>query len=239
MAALGALGALPLDERLIARETARIHGTNILQVKNSKAGCTTLSQIMYFSRAGKFSDQRIHRRNPVLDQGPRFAVSNLALAKSADRFLFTSTRHPETRAVSGFRDVVRDAGNPVSGLHRRALIGFGYDPSGPEARNFDVFLDYVEASMRQSRWLTDRHWREQVVNTSWARLRYDLVIRLESFSEQLPDLLARLEMPRSAWDAVLSSRFNRSSPAKADITAAQKRRIRQIYAADFDAFSYD
>lgn len=231
------LQKLPRSEQVIVYHTVSTGTPPVVLVKNSKAGCTTLAQVMYYSQTGTFYEGRIHEEWQVLAQGEMNWPRPRAHIRASNRFLMTSVRDPRNRAYSAFRDFLLDKKNPSTDRHMDALKAFGLDLDKGEDYNFDVFLDYVEASIERDRYLTDRHWREQVVNTSFDSLSYDLVLRVERFAEDLPKMLEALRIPADQHQMIREAKFNKSA-AKVELGAHHARRIESIYADDMEAFGY-
>ena len=232
------LSKLTERERFVAPHIVSIEAPSVVLVKNSKAGCTTLAQIMYYSKTGRFLDQAIHIEKNVLTQGIMSSRKNMARVRGDNRFLFTSVRHPETRAVSAFRNLILEAKNAAGKRHIAAIRDFGFDPMESDEFNFDVFLEYVDQSLQMDRYRTDRHWREQVNNTGIDLFEYDFVSRLENISQDLDVLLEKLRVPRAGRAEILDARFNRSSQKASEITPGQRRYIEDIYKNDFETFGY-
>ena len=107
-----------------------------------------------------------------------------------------------------------------------------------EEYNFDVFLDYVDRSLQLDRHKTDRHWREQWISIGREIFEYDLVCRLENLSDDLAVILENLRIPKASWDTIMDARVNRSSRGNTVGTPQQRRRIQQMYKADYEAFGY-
>jgi hypothetical protein len=231
------LTKLPMSEQVMVYHIVSVGTPPVVLVKNSKAGCTTLAQVLYFSKTGTFYDGRIHEEGKILTQGQMAWARARADVAAPDRFLVTSVRNPHDRAYSAFRDFLLDKKNPSTNRHMDGLVAFGLDHNKDEDYNFDVFLDYVEASIAKDRYLTDRHWREQVVNTSFDSLDYDLVLRVERFAQDLTLMLDALKIPAAQHQMILEAKFNKSA-AQIEFGAHHHHRIESIYAADMDAFEY-
>ncbi|MBV1903572.1 MAG: sulfotransferase family protein [Marinosulfonomonas sp.] len=232
------LSKLSARDLAVAPRLVSLQGSSVVLVKNSKAGCTTLAQIMYFSKTGRFLEQQIHKDTQVLIQGRMNALANLDRVRNGNGFIITSVRHPETRTYSAFRNLILDGTNRSGHKHAKAIRKFGFDPTKPEEFNFDVFLDYVDRSLQLDRYKTDRHWREQCINTAIDRIDYDLISRLESLSDDLPRILDILRIPKTDWNKIKDARFNRSPRSDNIGTPRQRLRIQRLYKADYEAFGY-
>lgn len=224
--------------RYVYVQMATAPGVPLILLKNPKAGCTSLAQILHYLSCGRFHDGDIHREHEVLNQGQYAWQTNAAQIGQPGRMLFTFVRHPEARAYSAFRNFFVDRKNSWAGAHIPSLESFGYSADRDESYNFNAFLDYVEASLKLDPLLTDRHWRTQLRNTGADLLDYALIGKVEEFQADLARLLDRLGLDAGRRSAVLESRFNRSSASRAQVDPGQRRRIEALYAEDYEAFGY-
>lgn len=229
---------LPPQQAAVAGHITVVTDPTVILVKNSKAGCTTLAQLMYRVRTGRFFEGFIHAEDKVLRQGLYWAGENVERVLARDGFVFTFVRHPEARLLSSYRDLVVEATNPSAGMHASALRSFGHDPGRGDGYNLDRFLDYVAASIEADPLRTDRHWRTQRVNVNFGEFRYDLIGRVETMQIDLDAVLDAMRVPGAERAEIVGQRFNTTAAAKAELSPEQRRRIAEIYAGDFEAFGY-
>lgn len=161
------------------------------------------------------------------------AIDNPATIK------FSITRNPEARLLSAYSNIFVDATNRVSRKHLRHIGKRGYRQGGDLTRNFDIFLDYVEEAHAQDINFCDGHWRPQYLCIGHGLIEHDFIGKMENYD---PDLRRAFEMagypdPLAAQET--KKKFNASSRKEFGLTPGQKKRIRQIYAKDFELFGYE
>lgn len=212
----------------------------LVYIKNSKAGCTSVTRLLHlYSKGEEFAaSDGLHLFHDGFRQGICHWKENYALMRSGKAFVFSSIRHPQTRVVSAFTNFFVDMKNKSTPKHLPAMRRFGFSESNSTAQNFDVFLDYIEASFAANEVLTDWHWRKQVHNLAWGQIEYDYLARLENLNRDLAEIkkLAGLDDPHDAFHR--PARSNQSSAAKFQPDAAQAARIFTLYRDDFEALGY-
>lgn len=125
----------------------------------------------------------------------------------------------------------------------RSETGFrrlGYDPNGSPDRNFDLFLEYLAQTFALDPARANPHWRPQTLNIAHGEIDYAVVGRVERMRADLRALGERLGHRFPDLDAVTGPHFNhaRKTDELLAATASQRARVRQLFAADYDAFSY-
>lgn len=222
----------------VALHLAMLRGRNILFLKNSKAGCTTIAQTLYFLGSGRWYDGFIHTEQDVLQQARQLWMAQPDILDQPDLFRFTFVRHPTDRILSAFKDFILVQRNLGLNNHKPFLADAGVVLGDASAQNFDRFLDYVDLSLSQFPFQSDRHWRLQTINTGLDFMRYDFIGRTENMRSDLSVVLDQMGVSTEARDKIFSARFNKSSSTSIELSQKQRRRIETLYAPDFEAFSY-
>ena len=207
-------------------------------VRNLKCACTSIAQLLHYYGTGRFYPRSIHRAQSGILAARYHWPEVERTWQAGDAFTFTFTRHPEARAYSAFTNFFVDARNIARSNHWGPMQDHGFDPARDASYNFDVFLDYVAHTMDISPLRTSAHWRPQVLNVGHGRIAYDFIGKVETLTADLQTLFARAGRPDFPPAEVLEARFNRSAAVRPDLTAAQRARIRDLFAADYEAFGY-
>ena len=137
-------------------------------VKNSKAGCTTVANVIYHYSKGKFLSGIIHRERKNFRQGIEHFRENLIALNNPNCMKFTFVRHPESRVLSAFKDFFVERKNPAAAIHIAEMKHFGFDIDNQVVKNFEIFLDYLGANFEIDLQLTDQHFRLQTLNIGLA-----------------------------------------------------------------------
>jgi Sulfotransferase family len=232
------LARLPEVQRAALLHTLTTKDRRIVFVKNSKAGCTAIANLIYQSGMGRHAAGTIHHDGEYLLQGRKAWRENRAALLGGKSFCFSFVRHPVSRAVSGFLDFFIDQRNPEAPPHIAAIKSFGFDRKDDMSHRFDVFLDYVAASMEVSPVRTDRHWRQQVLNLGQPDFRLHFVGRLESMRADLQKVNELAKIDLAPAESLSQDHRNRSGKSDFQPTYDQIRRIEALYATDFEAFGY-
>ena len=210
-------------------------------VRNSKCGCTTVSQLIHAYVFGRFFEGNIHLCDDIPHGLENWRLHMEALA-NPDTTRFTIVRHPLDRVRSAFFNFFIDQKNISREQHMGNMAALGLDLEDPLDRNFDRFLDYIEMSFEQSRLYTDRHWRPQVDNIAYGEIDYDFIGKLEFLERDIRQVFERAGAVDVVDRFLTGANFNRSSNRGGDEfepSPRQLRRIQDFYAEDFDAFGYD
>ena len=233
------LTKFPVALRLIANEVLVFPEHKLLLVKNSKAGCTSASNMLYQCFFGEKFDGDIHRTDIGLIQGRNHLRAIRTALSDPDVFKITTVRHPVTRAVSGFTDFFIDQKNQRTSAHLKSIKHFGFDDAKSDDDNFNSYLDMLEYSFSLDPLRIDRHFRLQTVNTAIAAIKFNSICRVENLG---PDLVKALMSSGVAPDAVkgLDSDVRNASRAKGFVpNTDQLRKIEILYRIDLEAFGYD
>lgn len=226
--------------QVISPHTIHTRDGKLAYVKNSKAGCTTVAEALYFYERGQQSAGKIHREADVLLQGHNHVRAGLSALRSPEVYKFTFVRNPINRSISAFTNFVLQGNNPSAHKVQPYLRTFGLEKAGTDSKKFDVFLDYVEASFEISEMYTDPHFRLQTLNIGFPIIRYNRIARLEEYQKEFAKLLKEAGAWRDEILPVLQNKKNSSSKGhRFEPTSAQVERVRRIYDDDFHAFGYD
>ncbi len=233
---LDALEKEPPSLRDALRELVLSHDYRFLYLRNQKCASTLTVQLLYaWGAGGETYPGDIHRANSVIIPARYRWLDIKPIHEAHMSYLFTFVRNPEARLISAFRDLFLEATDIDGRLHYKAMKAHGYDPDRDAGYNFDVFLDYVAHSLELDRHATDRHWRMQVDNIGWREIDYDFIGRVENFAADI----AQVFQAGGAGDFPPPGLIAPSGTEPAlDITPGQRARIRQLYAADYEAFGY-
>jgi sulfotransferase famil protein len=209
----------------------------LLFLKNSKAGCTSVSQLLVNYSTGSFSADVHEHREGVFQHLYKFTDFRAGF-DSPDTFCFSMTRNPLERFLSGFFDFFVDGSNHSAPKYLPAIKDRGYVVGGDIQRNLSVFVDFVEEAVSESRLECDQHWREQHVSIGYGKLPYDYIAKLENYdrdirhvfeSAGLGDFLCGIDWKRA---------HNKSSRSDLTVPAKMVSRIEQVYALDYELFGY-
>lgn len=236
---LRALAHEPTHLRTIYRNFILSYDKKLLFLRNQKCACTQVTQLLFsYGNEGQVYSGNVHRAN----SGIYPARYNWELIKpifeEQSAFTFTFVRHPVERAVSAFRNFFIDEKNIARHKHLPYMKGFGLSRENSHARNFDVFLDYVEATLQVDRLRCDTHWRLQVDNIGFKDLSFDLIGRVETFDTDVAKVFEAIGRVSFLKPEMLKRRHNKSHEGTFQPSRAQRHRIAGIYAADFEAFGY-
>lgn len=206
-------------------------------LKNSKAGCTTIAQLLHVHAFGDAYDGNIHT-HPELATGIRHWRTHLDAIENPKTVKFTFTRHPADRLRSAFFNFFVDCENEQRHAHWDNMVAMGFAVDGDIGYNFDVFLDYVALNFAETERHCDQHWRGQWISMGSGQIDYDFIGKLENFQADIAQVFARAGLPARSGRG---RSYNRSSNAARDdlrLTQAQIAKIRTLYAVDYEAFGY-
>lgn len=207
-----------------------------LYVAVPKTGCTTVKTIVA-AAVGMLDGEALKGRtrggihDAWRDREANWSrlpeAERQALLTSAATFRFTSVRNPFERLVSCYLNKIVDRGG-------------GYNLGGRmKDLGVDSLLSFLEVVARQPPLSRDVHCRAMTDLTFAGAIRYDDIVRYETFEKDLRRIMARLNM----------TDFNIPRPAGRNRTDAGSRLhellgpresdlIREIYRRDFEAFGY-
>ena len=157
----------------------------------------------------------------------------------------TTVRHPMTRAISAFRYLCKADAARVSRflkerLRMNARVGFDWTRHPHTVDGFVRYLEFVRLELADDETMPlDSHLRPQVSNVRPDILRPHVVGRTEDLPAFFTAIAERLDRPLPA-ELDLAPR-NTTRPAGEDLAAdpAACALVRDIFAADFEAFGYD
>lgn len=222
----------------------------ILLVKNPKAACSTAAQLLLHYDQGSFEDTAKIHRTKQLRQGMDFASHHLAALIDPKSFKFTIVRDPLSRTTSAFAmfflnvgsDVfASDGGEEKARRRETGIWALGYDPSGSPSRNFDIFLDYIECCFAIDMAHVNTHWKPQVFTTAHGHIRYDHVGKVETLRRDLETIQEKIGHSFPGMDKPEGPQFNRSRvdvKTLLQVTPEQRRKVRDLFSADYEAFGY-
>lgn len=203
-----------------------------IYVQNAKAGCTTILLWLHRVRTGDYtaSPARLHRDHalPRVEDLGWDAVTGML---SGDAFRFSFVRDPIRRVESAYLDKIlrhrRFRGRP------RLLRVLGL----PEDPDQDVTLDqFVDALEMQEPIQMDQHWRPQHLNLMHGLVDYDLIGRLETFDADIARIREATGIPEAPIEA--RNPTTRSEGSMFDSRPDLLRRVRDVYARDFELYGY-
>ncbi len=225
----------PIWRTVIAHSISTRDGT-LTYIKNSKAACTTVAQLIYREGFREPFDGDIHHAplgylSPGLDW--REMLNRFEKGPS-----FSIVRNPEARAVSGFFDFFVRARNPGAEKHRKYAEAFGLYSGSDLSTRFDSFLDYVSVSLERSPLETDRHFRPQHINLGHGHFTLTHVGKVESPTEDL-ERIGRDTGVRLVWERMETvARTNSTKSDTFAVSPAQRKRIQKLFASDYELYGY-
>ena len=233
-----AFANLPLARRRAYEHTLLTDDGAFLFVKNSKAGCSSIAQILYRYSKGAFAEGKIHNQRSDFRQGRHYWRDYEQARTGGKALLFTFVRHPEKRAVSAYSNIFAEKANHVTKHHLAPLVSRGFDDAKPFGTNFSIFLDYVEESLALDPEFTDKHFRPQTSVIAMDAFDYGFIGRMENYVADLKQAFAMAGQDGYLTEDVLGHRFNPSGSAREQLDAGLRRRLETIYAGDYEAFGY-
>jgi hypothetical protein len=203
----------------------------LLYIKNPKAGCSTILVWLDRLHTGEhdFAPGNVHveHRLPRPREIGWPAVSAM-LGGAAYRFSFV--RDPLRRFESAYRDKVASPGRWR--LEVQEVLGMPADPAAEVS--FDQFLAAAEL---QEPVAMNPHWRPQHINLMHPVVKYDHVGRLETFDADLARIREEAGLPDVPHQVRNASRRS-GGDSVYDGRPDWVRRVRQIYASDFEIYGY-
>ncbi len=198
--------------------------SNLIYVTNQRSGCSSL----------KIAMQRLHTKNPeymtdnphknsVLPSVEDIGWPRFLQMLSGEACVFTFVRNPINRFASSFAKTRQK--------NFRAEVAKVIGTSGAVDR--EITPDLFAASLENSDPVhMNPHWRPQYLNVMSDILSYSFIGRLENFQEDFQELKRRANLP----DIPLP--WWRKTQNKAELSKETIRRVRSIYAKDFELFGY-
>lgn len=224
--------------RIIASHILVTDNHRLAFVKNAKAGCTTISHILYFYAHDKIFDGRIHDDAAGLIQGADFSVEAIRAIKNGDVYKFSFARNPTDRIISAFHNFVLEGTNRGSSRHLKHMGEFGYSPANSHSDNFTAFLNYIEHCLGISSMYTDQHFRHQTKNIAYGHVDYSYIGKLENLSKDMEHIFKDSGEWRDNLRGTLTIKANASKAIRYIPSESQLKRVSKIYAEDYEAFGY-
>ncbi len=215
----------------LGRRIVALPAYGCVYVKNLKAGCSTVSLWLHRIHTGDhaFTPETTRHREFGLPRPGQIGWERVERMLSGSAFRFTFVRDPARRAESAYRDKVLGATDDRYRRHVRASLGL--DGGGP------VSLEMFVTSLEQQEPLDmDAHWRPQHLNLMHPLVTYDLIGRLESFTEDLKRVRVAAGLP----DAPVTVRNTSAGPREGMLDSRPDllRRVREVYALDYALYGY-
>ena len=206
-----------------------------LYVAVPKTGCTTVKTIVAVA-AGMLRAKALERRSRGAIHGRwRDREANWSHLSEAERqalltgaatFRFTSVRNPFERLVSCYLNKIVGRGEDAYLGRRMKDLGVG------------SLLSFLEVVARQRPLLRDVHCRAMVDLTHISAVRYDDIVRYETFEADLRRIMARLNAPSLDIPTAARNRTDAASHLHELLGPRECDLIREIYRRDFEIFGY-
>lgn len=208
---------------------------HLVYVRNPKAATSTLLLWLHRIHTGDHTftpENNVHKEHRLPRSSSDIPVRDLVRMLEGDAFRFAFVRHPVRRVESAYLDkiVPRWIVHPRAEI--RAVLGLSNDGDLP--LSLEEFVTALEA---QPAIEMNPHWRPQHLNLMYPLVDYDVVGHLESFGTDLArirDLVGLPDVPLDVRNASASPRTESLFDVKPDLL----RRVRRIYAEDFDLYGY-
>ncbi|MEM1412918.1 MAG: sulfotransferase family 2 domain-containing protein, partial [Pseudomonadota bacterium] len=219
---------------------------NLVYNLNQKAGCTTVLNFMVMLELGALPKREIDVHDQAPDVLLRWGSEEFEdILLGENPFVFTFVRNPYRRFLSGFFDKIaadRDANFEELRQDLRSEWGF---PQKIDENNvedaIDRFLDNLESRFESHHgiFVEDPHFNPQTHNINFSQVRYDFIGQVERLSEGLEIVLEHSQL-QCDTGSLFERPFNRTRSTLYDryeLSAGQKRRLEEFYAADFTNFA--
>jgi hypothetical protein len=216
----------------VLNHTILSNDSKYLFVKNLKAACTSVSHAFYQWQYSSTFDGNIHKCKELLI-GHRDTARVVSALSNPDVFKFSFIRHPVKRAVSAYNNFFVDFKNPDRLKHLPYMTRMGFDENSYAGRNFDIFLDYLDASFNSDINRVDQHFRPQFYNVRPDLIDYDFVGRVESLNEDMLNVVAQLR-DRNVFLSAPSATHKNVSTGGYSPNLDQVRKLENLFSIDFD-----
>ena len=233
LAELTAYSKLPIELQYFAIHSVTLVNTPVLFLKNSKAGCTSMTHMLYESQTGQRYNGVIHEEHSTLIQGFEGWKTVEHRRMSNNVFTFSIIRNPTDRIRSSFIDFFVDRKNP--GVQKLARFVDDFELANrSRAFQLSAFLAAIEEWAAMSESTMDRHWRPQCKNLAIDYIQYDFLGRLEELLLWYKQLSDRLR----TYGVALPDRPVKRKSSDADIVLEKdhEQAIARIYTRDFDLY---
>ena len=240
-------GQVPPLTRSILAHTLLTQDRKVAFIKNPKAGCTTVSHLLYQYDVGERLDGDIHEARAGISGDISHWEEVLNALQTA--FSFSTVRHPERRAVSAFYDFFVEEGNPQAPKHFPFIEEMGFSKKADLSYRFDVFLNYIEASIAYSKITTDRHFRPQYINLGADIFDLSYIACVETLAKDLREVsdltaysgasgIRNLTVTLPDIQTMSGKQMNRTASSSFKPNRQQKAKIEDIYARDYELYGY-
>ncbi|HEY3529637.1 MAG TPA: sulfotransferase family protein [Nocardioides sp.] len=204
---------------------------NVVFVKNAKAAASTITLWLHRIYTGNYTQKPIRNihANYAMPHSRELGWGRVARMLDGEAFRFGFVREPMRRLESAYLDKIeRTTDERWRDEIRRVLE---LPPDSPVG--LDQFVDALEAQDERG---MDPHWRPQHLNLMHPLVELDFVGRLENFDADLTRLRELAGLP----DAPVTVRnvTKRPSGGVLDGHPGLQRRVRQVYAKDFELYGY-
>ncbi len=226
--------------RIVYVETPKVACTSFKHLVAALGEAHPMERLWQSAMGMQTPEQAIHDRALVnLPSLPDLSPQERARLLAADDVVrFCVVRNPYHRLASAWADrmLMHTISPLVPAVKHLGLPRYEADWGYLRAR-FAEFVDYLYR--HEAPRFSNHHWQTMIDLLLPARLRYNLIIRLEDFATGLSCLIDHVERQGGTWPGL--PRFN-ETPMKGALhlyTAAVARKVREMYADDFAAFGYD
>jgi Sulfotransferase family len=204
---------------------------NVVYVKNAKAGASTITLWLHRVHTGDRSGrpiQNIHAHH-AMPEAEDLGWGPVARMLDGGAFRFSFVRDPIRRCESSYLDKIVATKDEMFRRNVRRLLGL---PSDAEV-GLDEFVDALEV---QEPLKMNPHWRPQYLNLMHPLIELDFTGRLENFDADLARLRELADLP----DAPVTVRNVQKRPSGGVLDGRPDlvRRVREVYARDFELYGY-
>jgi hypothetical protein len=210
-----------------------------------KAGCTSLKyMILSLEKLPKptpfVGPHREVRREMFIHERPQIRLPSLLdvadnmqreVLSSTEFLRFTCVRNPYTRLQSAWNDKIRLCAPRYGAIYARAMREL---PSGRRPDSIISFAEFVGMLSPKGIEICDPHWRLQSAHVFLRAINYSKIGQLESLGS-LMDAIS-LHVGEDAMSPGAMNETASSASSQYDETLA--RRVRNIFAEDFENFGY-
>ncbi|MDC0948380.1 sulfotransferase family protein [Gammaproteobacteria bacterium] len=213
---------------------------NYLYIENPKVACSSIKATLI---RAEFDDETI--RWPNVDELHDRSLSPLqdmrrccGLTRVSARqapYTFCLVRNPYTRLLSAWLDKI--VGNAPPKRDLLLALGRGVRPINQTIS----FAEFIELIAQQTPSQMDAHWRRQYDQTSQNGFHFDTIGRFERLDEDWRTISEALQLPTFARNLVGERRHatGADEQLRQHYSTELVRKVREIYAIDFEAFDYD
>lgn len=202
---------------------------NYLYLNNAKAGCSSIKLSLFLRHLDNEGRPPPKEIRGDMIHGSGFWTRNFVQAIESRPFTFSVVRNPFARALSSYQTkIARNNFRLFPRFCQRYRLPASRKPS---------FIDFLRCLDRDDETVMDQHWRPQVQNLFVGSLPIDMVLRLETLSQNTPALESRI-----GFEFKGGVRNQREPSAKTPLaelfTPEAEDIVRRVYRMDFDAFGY-